>query len=292
MQSPRRFSPTMGLAVSFVVVMAVLSSGVEISSASAQVAIGAIGSKGASASAVAQRVAPPPAPTSTTPVPTTPPSTSAHFGTLPVGAALPSDATCAAAVRPTAEIRPDNVQANHTVGIGSTTDNPRVTGNFTGTTDEIIQWAACKWGIDEDVVRAQIAKESAWHQNAKGDLNNDQSTCYPALRTASGPCPESIGLGQVRFLYSGAAFSNGNAVNSSAYNLDFTYSQWRACFDGQKTWVNTVERGAQYAAGDMWGCVGLWFAGRWYTDPAKTYIAAVQSYLNQRVWDTPNFSNW
>ena len=38
----------------------------------------------------------------------------------------------------------------------------RVTGNFTGTTDEIIQWAACKWGIDEDIVRAQMAKESWW----------------------------------------------------------------------------------------------------------------------------------
>ena len=29
----------------------------------------------------------------------------------------------------------------------------RVTGNFTGTTDMILQWAACKWGIDEDIVR-------------------------------------------------------------------------------------------------------------------------------------------
>ena len=28
---------------------------------------------------------------------------------------------------------------------------PRINGDFTGTTDEIIQWASCKWGIsDED----------------------------------------------------------------------------------------------------------------------------------------------
>jgi autotransporter family porin len=36
----------------------------------------------------------------------------------------------------------------------------RVTGNFTGTTDEIIQWAAHKWGIDEDVVRSVATAES------------------------------------------------------------------------------------------------------------------------------------
>ena len=29
-----------------------------------------------------------------------------------------------------------------------------MTGNFVGSTDEIIQWAAWKWGVDEDVIRA------------------------------------------------------------------------------------------------------------------------------------------
>ena len=33
-----------------------------------------------------------------------------------------------------------------------------VTGIFTGTTDDIIQWASCKWGIDEDIIRAPTAK--------------------------------------------------------------------------------------------------------------------------------------
>jgi hypothetical protein len=32
---------------------------------------------------------------------------------------------------------------------------PPAKGDDEGTTDEIIQWAACKWGIDTDVVRAQ-----------------------------------------------------------------------------------------------------------------------------------------
>ena len=45
----------------------------------------------------------------------------------------------------------------------------RVTGGFTGTTDEIIQWAACKWGWSDNVVRAQAIRESEWHQDALGD---------------------------------------------------------------------------------------------------------------------------
>ena len=47
--------------------------------------------------------------------------------------------------------------------------------------------------------------------------------------------------------------------------------------------------GGTYAAGDVWGCVGTWFAGRWYTAPAETYIAAVKNNLNTRVWESANF---
>ena len=54
-----------------------------------------------------------------------------------------------------------------------------MTGNFTGTTDEIIQWTACKWGIDEDVVRAQAAKETYWFQKNVGDFSADPTRCVP-----------------------------------------------------------------------------------------------------------------
>src|SRR5688572_7652355 len=117
---------------------------------------------------------------------TTRPPATGRFATLPVGASLPSDADCAARVRPTSEIRSYNAQYNQTKGSAPNSANPRVTGNFTGTTDEILQWAACKWGVDEDIVRAQIAKESWWKHNSRGDLTWDQSRCHPELRTASG----------------------------------------------------------------------------------------------------------
>jgi autotransporter family porin len=200
----------------------------------------------------------------------------AHFVTLPPGSALPSDATCASQVRPAPEIRPQNAAANATKGHGPPSNPPaplyaRVTGNFTGTTDEIIQWAACKWGIDEDVVRAQAAKESWWTMSAVGDNG------------------ESFGIMQVRQPYWGWAFNNGvgDAKTSTAYNLDAALAARRNCFEGNETWL-----GGTYAKGDLWGCVGLWFSGRWYDAGAQQYITAVKDYLNQRIWQTPDFINF
>ncbi len=229
-----------------------------------------------------------PIPTTTTALP--PPV--AHFSTLPVGAALPSDATCAALVRPAAEVRPGNAVFNRTKGNGAAQSGffARVDGDFAGTTDEIIQWEACKWGIDEDIVRAQTYKESSWNQSAAGDFTTDSSRCVPGHPPGtdgrSGQCPESIGLMQVRYPYWGASFPM--ATNSSAYNLDEALAARRSCFEGNETWLNTVG-GNPYSAGDLWGCVGLWFAGRWHTAEADTYVTAVQDILNQRVWQKPGF---
>jgi hypothetical protein len=39
----------------------------------------------------------------------------------------------------------------------------------TGTTREILRWAACKWGIDQSIVFAQAAVESWWRQTTMGD---------------------------------------------------------------------------------------------------------------------------
>ena len=61
-------------------------------------------------------------------------------------------------------------------------NSARITGNFTGTTDEILQWTACKWGIDEDIVRAQAAKESWWQMTAKGDWTTDCLTLRSRAR--------------------------------------------------------------------------------------------------------------
>ena len=40
-----------------------------------------------------------------------------------------------------------------------------VTGRYRGTTDEILQWAARKWGFDPDLFRAVAAVESYWNMS-------------------------------------------------------------------------------------------------------------------------------
>ena len=226
--------------------------------------------------------APPTPPAPVPPVP--PPGTPGHFSTLPVGAALPTGAQCAAQVRAATEIRPENSTANNNRGsrANANTRNDwagfnRVDGDFAGTTDEIIQWAACKWGIDEDIVRAQIVQESYWYQSANGDAG------------------ESWGLGQVRDTAHQSAFQYAvNARTSSAYNLDYTYASWRACYEGVYTWLNSVERVGTYSAGDVWGCVGVWFSGRWYVNN-DAYLNAsggsVHWHHTNKTWLTSTFVN-
>jgi len=243
--------------------------------------------------------------TSTTPAP--PSSTAvaiapARFQTLPVGAALPSDAECAARVRPTpVEIRPENETYNrtrgHLTGPDADPGHPRfarVTGDFVGTTDEIIQWSACKWGIDEDVVRGQAAKETYWFQKNVGDFTTSESQCVPGhplgVDGKPGQCPESIGILQIRYPFFKTTIAD--AITSTAYNLDLAYAVWRTCYEGEETWLNDVDRGKDYTAGDVWGCVGRWFAGRWYTDPANQYIAAVQDYVKHRIWARSDFMRY
>jgi len=222
-----------------------------------------------------------------------------HFATLPVSATLPSDATCASQVRSAPEVRAMNAPFNQARGTQKNLTQPyplfsRVDGNFTGTTDEIIQWASCKWGIDEDIVRAQVAVESWWDQRTLGDFQSTSANCVPGHPIGAdghaGQCPASGGLLALTYQYYGNGFPE--AMSSSAYNLDYVLAWWRSCYMGQITWLNTVEHGSTYAAGDAWGCVGAWFAGRWHTASADGYIAKVQSYLDQRIWTTPTFLSY
>lgn len=94
---------------------------------------------------------------------------------------------------------------------------------------------------------------------------------------------------QIRYPYWTPAFPS--AGTSTAYNLDYALAARRSCFEGYDTWLNTVDRGQQYAAGDLWGCMGEWFSGRWYTQPAIGYINVVKQYLADRVWETQGFIN-
>ena len=235
-------------------------------------------------------------------------SASTQFTILPPGSVLPSGAECAARVKRQPENKRVNALYNATPGSqqlasdffggsdprANTEIAVRVTGAFTGATDEILQWAACKWGIDPDMVRAQAAVESWWRQSANGDWGADPDRCPPGHGLGvddpvyhPDECPESWGLLQTRYPYQQSAWPG--MADSSAFNADTAYAIWRACYEGYEWWLNEVERGADYGPGDAWGCVGRWYAGRWRTAPAEAYIARVKDYLTDRVWEQAYF---
>jgi hypothetical protein len=100
---------------------------------------------------------------------------SAHVGQRPL-----SDAAAARKVKRSAfEPRPANAGATHRVPTKAQltaflrqSDQPYskyVTGRFRGTTDEVLQWTAAKWGLSPDLVRAVAAKESWWRMTTVGD---------------------------------------------------------------------------------------------------------------------------
>jgi hypothetical protein len=220
--------------------------------------------------------------------------TTYYFGTLPAGSMLPSDSDCASRVRYSSwEPRPDNYAANHTTGItgvqiggASSSFNSkfagRINGSFTGTTDEILQWGACKWGLDEDIQRARAVQESRWRQSTLGDYTTDSSLCESVGKSA--PCYQSYGILQIKGTAGAHPHTYPISQNSTPFNVDYSLAWLRACFDGDFTWL-----GNGYKAGDIWGCVGAWFSGKWYDRGAQAYISSVQRYLANKPWSRPGF---
>lgn len=225
-------------------------------------------------------------------MPPTPNPFVSHFGTLAPGAALPSDAQCARAIASNPwEPRPANRSANQTNVYAQgyrfqsayfQTYGPalgqRVTGNYAGTTDQILRWGACKWGFDEDTVRAQAVVESWWNQSTLGD-------CGGTTQAQTNGCA-SVGILQVK----GADIPPTHpgtwpaAWNSTAFNVDYTLAIRRLCYEGKETWLH--DKNASYAAGDMWGCIGRWYSGGWHDAGANQYIQKVQSALAAKTWRT------
>jgi hypothetical protein len=168
---------------------------------------------------------PSPDPTSTaqptatpTPAPTATPTPAAHYALMGPGASLPAESTCATSVNanPEPENAPwnanDGTGYNSNAGIASTptyfytnagsqlgypnADFAKVDGLYTGTTDDIMRVYSCKWGEDEDWMRAQSWIESSWHQDCaamhggsgcseNGDSNNPDGTCSGLVASLS-----------------------------------------------------------------------------------------------------------
>ena len=236
-------------------------------------------------------------------------SSSAYsFPLLAPGAALPSEAYCAAHMqRASWEPRPQNTAANQRIpsgaqlaalsvwgaamGLDPRADQLRqqMTGGFTGTTDEILQWVACKWGVPVDVVRAEAVVESSWLQSTQGDQTSDQSVCPPGT-WSGGSCDQSYGILQIMYQYNASAWPMSR--DDTAFSAEYVYGMIRACYEGWTTYLRAMTPlpgYPAYRAGDLWGCLGRWYSGGWYDQGAIDYIAKVKAVYDQKPWRSPGF---
>jgi autotransporter family porin len=214
-----------------------------------------------------------------------------HFATLGPGAQLPDGEICRELVAsaPTVETHPGNREANATVeappvAIDGADDDPlaagfaaRIDGDFTGTTEQILRWGACKWGFDEDITRARAVTESSWSMATAGDVTEDEDDC--ASLGLQPPCSLSYGLLQVK----GTVHTGTHPATSraTAFGVDYAMAWLRACYEGAFHWLD--DQG--YEAGDEWGCVGAWFTGEWWDRGAYDYVEEVRGHLEARTWE-------
>jgi hypothetical protein len=229
-----------------------------------------------------------------------------------------SDSAAAALVTHVSEIRPGNTTANNYVPTttqlsafyaatpGFLNDQLRkyVTGRpglSNPSTDDLIQWAAHKWGIPEDWVRAQAAWESHWTQAPNGwgyglgDKATVTSAVYPMypvpaqISASSLTVYQSMGLMQCKWL--GGISTDINAGTeplrwqSTAFNLDYYAHYVRWLYDGYTTgisWIPNIYKG------NGWQSIGGWYGGGGNA-AAQQYIASVQNNLANRVWAQAGF---
>jgi CARDB len=230
-----------------------------------------------------------------------------------------SDAQAAARVQAVPENRPENTSANNYVpspselhefyvarndqGQTSVQRDPYlayVTGGYAGTTDEIIQWAAWKWGIPADWLRAQYVTESHWHQAGLGDLTDvgvANVTKYPpqSRETQNGQYTgrvwQSLGISQIKWKDDGSDGAGTEPLRwkSTAFAADYQAATVRWYYD-DPSGTRSAWGDDSYAPGNEWLSIGGWYEPYpWNNSSQRGYIADVQQELADRSWAKPGF---
>jgi hypothetical protein len=226
-----------------------------------------------------------------------------------------SDAQAAALVVPTAENRPGNTAANQYRPSNTelstflnnekdwnrelpVQDNPYfkyVTGGFSGTTDEIIQWGAAKWGIPADWLRAEYVLESYWNMSALGDLTSVANPLlYPAQSRATGnQVYQSLGITQLKWNHPD---QNNTGIGteplrwkSTAFNVDYPAARVRFYFDNPQG-LRSAWGDGTYSPCNNWLSLAGWYESYpWNNSGQQSYVQSVQTILANRTWAQPGF---
>ncbi len=169
------------------------------------------------------------------------------------------------------EIRPGNAGYNQTPGrltdpnkfYGNANFRPyydKINGACTGTTEQILEWAARKWGFDQlgyaDMAKAIGVVESWWRQ-------------------------PTVGIhGEVGILQVNPVWPDWEPAQwSTAYAADYAMAVIRSHYDGN-SWLGGQTKG------DLRGAVAAWECGCAYNGGGE-YANRVFGYLNTKPWLRP-----
>ncbi len=226
-----------------------------------------------------------------------------------------SNVAAASCVRRVREIHPENVRFNHYVPSRAelqrwlqTPDHwgrlpaqadpyyRYVNGGFRGTTDEIIQWAAAKWGIPVNWLRAQFAQESVWYQQGVGDdeyVGPAWYELYPPQARIPGTYKvyETMGISQIKWTPDGTAGAGTEPLRwkSTAFAADYEAATVRFFFDdpGQ---AHSTSADPTYHPGQAWNSVAAWYDPYpWGNATQLWYVGIIQSQLRKHSWTKPFF---
>jgi hypothetical protein len=166
-------------------------------------------------------------------------------------------------------------------------------------TDDLIQWAAHKWGIPEDWLRAQYVVESYWNGFELGDevaVSPAWYRRYPVQARVPGghEVYESMGLAEVKWIADNSVGAGTEPLRweSTAFDIDYEAAMVRLYFDNpdgaRSSWPDRT-----YAPCQTWNSIGGWFEPYpWRNGGQETYIAKVKRVLGERVWLGHDFVAW
>jgi hypothetical protein len=170
-------------------------------------------------------------------------------------------------------------------------------------TDDLIQWAAHKWGIPEDWLRAQYVQESQWSQYWQGDRTTETQAIYPLypvqshVPNSTTDIYQSLGITQVQWQpanHPDGAVGTGTEPlrwKSTAFNIDYQAATVRFYYDNPQQ-IRTSWGDGSYVPCQQWNSIGGWFEPYpWNNSGQQNYIGLVQNHLNSHTWDTQSFIN-
>lgn len=166
-------------------------------------------------------------------------------------------------------------------------------------TDDLIQWAAHKWSIPENWLRAEYVHESYWNQFMLGDATPVGVAAYRQYPSQSRvpnstSAYQSLGITQLRWVPNRSLHWGTEPLRwlSTAFNIDYQAATLRFYYDNPQG-TRSEWGDASYHPCQAWNSLGAWFSPYpWANAGQASYAHDVQKILAGRDWASATFRDW